>query len=77
MSRRSRRNHTPAFRAKVALARKLAVTMLATERLFGGSGSPRRASRRCASALDSPWVTEVLTTPPCLPQWSEVEATVM
>src|SRR5690242_4440109 len=34
--------------------RTLAVTMLATERLLGGSGGPRRANRRSASALESP-----------------------
>ena len=44
--------------------RTLAVTMLATERLFGGSGSPRRASRRSASALDSPWVVRASSMPP-------------
>ena len=36
----------------------LAATMLATERLFAGFGSPSRARRRAASALDSPWLNE-------------------
>ena len=54
-SERMRMKKTP----MIALnsVRTLAVTMLATERLEVGSGSPRRASRRAASALDSPWVT--------------------
>ena len=35
-----------------------AATMLATERLFAGLGSPSPARRRAASALDSPWLNE-------------------
>ena len=51
-SERMRMKKTP----MIALnsVRTLAVTMLATDRLDAGCGSPSRASRRAASALESP-----------------------
>jgi hypothetical protein len=48
--------------------RTLAATMLATDRLEVGSGSPSRVSRRAASALESPWVSDAASTGPSIPE---------
>src|SRR4051794_16056369 len=52
--------------ARIALKRvkTLPATMLATERLVAGSGSPRRLRRAAASALLRPCACEEASTPP-------------